>query len=224
LRRGTAPGSRAKALPYVPPVPRIFVLSPASAGGERARLLLRPEASFPLALALRSAAGAPLGDVFAFLSGLYFRGKLAYARAFGAPPRGVAPGLVVTAGGDLWTPETPITARQLARWARLEIDERDARYRRAFRRSARDLASRAADAEIVLLGSIATGKYAEVLLDVFGDRLAFPIAFVGRGDMSRGGLMLRAVRAGEELEYVPLAGAVRKGKRPARLPKIRPDA
>ena len=62
---------------------RVFLLSPASCHGERARLLLRDEACFDLALRLRGE-GAPLGEVFSFLSGLYFRGKLAYARAFAA--------------------------------------------------------------------------------------------------------------------------------------------
>ena len=52
--------------------------------------------------------------------------------------------------------------------------------------------------EIVLLGSIASGKYVELLQPVFGNRLVFPPAFVGRGDMSRGGLLLRCVSAGEE--------------------------
>ena len=74
---------------------------------------------------------------------------------------------------------------------------------------------------VVLLGSIATSKYVEPLLEVFGDRLLFPAEFVGRGDMSRGGLMLRSARAGAELTYVPVAGATRRGPRPARLPRIK---
>ena len=74
------------------------------------------------------------------------------------------------------------------------------------------------DAEIVLLGSIATPKYVDVLLAAFGRALAFPGDFVGRGDMSRGGLLLRAARAGVELGYRPVDGAVRRGPRPARLP------
>ena len=69
----------------------------------------------------------------------------------------------------------------------------------------------------MLLGSIASGKYVEVLQPIFGDKLVFPPAFVGRGDMSRGGLMLRCVTAGLELEYVPVAGAVRHGQRPPKL-------
>ncbi|HEU4438341.1 MAG TPA: hypothetical protein VFT36_03785, partial [Methylomirabilota bacterium] len=67
----------------------------------------------------------------------------------------------------------------------------------------------------------ASDKYVGVLLEVFGERLTFPAAFVGRGDMSRGGLLLRCVRAGRELQYVPVAGAVRHGPRPARLARER---
>lgn len=69
----------------------------------------------------------------------------------------------------------------------------------------------------MLLGSIATDKYCGVLLEVFGPRLRFPAEFVGRGDMSRGGLLLRAARSGTELRYVRVLDAVRRGPRPARL-------
>jgi hypothetical protein len=77
------------------------------------------------------------------------------------------------------------------------------------------------DLEIVLLGSVATGKYVDVLLEVMGDRLLFPAAFVGRGDMSRGALLLRAAEAGDELAYEPVAGAVRHGPRPPKLARRR---
>lgn len=76
-------------------------------------------------------------------------------------------------------------------------------------------------ARVVILGSVATGKYVDPLLHVFGARLHFPGDFVGRGDMSRGGLMLRASRSGDELSYIPVAGAIRHGKRPPRLPRLR---
>jgi hypothetical protein len=59
----------------------------------------------------------------------------------------------------------------------------------------------------VLLGSVATGKYTEPLLEVFGERLLIPKDFVGLGDMSRGSLLLRAVREDEELTYARLANA-----------------
>ena len=75
----------------------------------------------------------------------------------------------------------------------------------------------AASWQVVLLGSVASGKYVEPLTEVFGERLVFPAEFVGRGDMSRGGLLLRSVADGRELDYVPLEGAARHGPRPARL-------
>ena len=76
------------------------------------------------------------------------------------------------------------------------------------------------DCQVVLLGSIASPKYVDVLLDVFGDRLQFPLEFVGRGDMSRGGLLLRQATAGVELDYGPVRGAVRTGVRPPKLPPL----
>ena len=75
-------------------------------------------------------------------------------------------------------------------------------------------------ARIVILGSIATGKYIDTLLEIFGERLQFPKDFVGRGDMSRGGLLLRASRSGDELAYRPIAGATLHGTRPPKLPPL----
>src|SRR5437016_3349578 len=118
---------------------RIFLLSPAYAGGERARMILSDRAEFELARKLRCTAGAPIAEVFTFLSGLYF------------------------------------------------------------------------------LGSIATGKYVNVLLASFGDRFRFPVDFVGRGDMSRGGLMSRCAAERRELSYIAVSGAIVNGKRPPKL-------
>jgi hypothetical protein len=74
------------------------------------------------------------------------------------------------------------------------------------------------DARIVLLGSVATGKYVDLLEPFFGGRLYYPSAFVGRGDMSRGGLLLRSSRSGVELEYAPIASGQRpRGPRPPKL-------
>jgi hypothetical protein len=206
---------------------RIFLLSPAHCGGERARILLAERAAFPLAVRLRSPQGAALGEVFAFMSGLYFRGKLAYARRFArAPVSAEAPSgvMVITAHAGLCPPEATVTVASLQRAARVEISADNPRYARPLRMSARTLAQRLDDdGEVVLLGSVATGKYLDALLEVFGDRLRFPAAFVGRGDMSRGGLLLRCVAEGKELEYVPVAGAARHGPRPPRLdPGSRP--
>jgi hypothetical protein len=201
---------------------RIFLLSPASCSGERARILLREDARFDLAVRLREGEGAPLGEAFAFLSGLYFRGKLAYSRRFaeGMPEAGET--LVITARDGLAPPERIVKPSDLCGVAEVAIDPANPRFRRPFARDARALAQRAGPAaEVVLLGSIATGKYVDVLLEVFGPRLLFPLDFVGRGDMSRGGLLLRCARAGRELAYASVEGAVRHGKRPPKLPPVR---
>jgi hypothetical protein len=204
---------------------RIFLLSPANCDGLRARLVMSGRAEFSLARRLREPPGAPLGEVFSFMSGLYFRGKLAYARAFAAPPDPACPGvLVITPGAGLVPADVPVTAELLRGFARIDIDAGNPRYRRPLLSAARMVADRIGhDCEVVLLGSIASGKYVDVLLQVLGGRLTFPIAFVGRGDMSRGGLMLRCVAERRELEYVSVAGATRHGPRPPRLsPLARP--
>jgi hypothetical protein len=207
--------------------PRIFLLSPANCGGRRAQLISSPTADFDLAHQLQSRAGAPLGDVFSFVSGLYFRGKLAYSRRFARPPDRddplVAGGvLVITPNAGLRAAETPVTLQSFQSFARSDIDIANATYRQPLEQAARAvLDAIGPDCEVVLLGSIASGKYVDPLLPIFGERLMFPMHFVGRGDMSRGGLMLRCVTAGLELEYVSLKRAVRHGQRPPRLDPIR---
>jgi hypothetical protein len=201
--------------------PRIFLLSPAHCGGLRARLVLRDGASFPLARRLRDPAGVPLGEVFAFLSELYFRGKLLYANTFARPPAGVAGVQVITPTSGLVAADARVTLDDLRRFGEVDIDEDDPRYRRPLSRSVEALAAAVpSDCEVVMLGSIATAKYVDVLSGLLGPRLLFPPSFVGRGDMSRGGLLLRSARSSQELDYVPLAGAVLHGKRPAKLPRI----
>ena len=185
-------------------------------------MIFSPKASFALAQRLRSREGAPLGEVFSFLSGLYFRGKLAYARHFTRPPAGAAGVFVITSNSGLVPADAFIRLAHLRRFAQVEIDIAEPRYRRPLVRASRSLAALAAeDCEIVLLGSIASGKYVDILGKVFGERLVFPADFVGRGDMSRGGLMLRRVQEGQELDYTPVLTAVRHGPRPPRLPRLR---
>ena len=197
---------------------RIFLLSPAYAGGERARMILRDQAQFPLARKLRAKSGAPIADVFTFLSGLYFRGKIAYANAFAHPARGMPGVLVITPTRGLIDARTRICLDDLREFAEVDIHEQDPRYRMPIERDACLLATKLpASSEVVLLGSIATGKYVDVLLANFGERLRFPVDFVGRGDMSRGGLMLRCAADRRELSYIPVAGAVVNGKRPPKL-------
>ena len=209
------------------PPSRVFLLSPANCGGIRAGMMTSPAAGFALARQLQGGDGAPLGDVFSFVSGLYFRGKLAYARRFARPPDPddpvVAGGvLVITPSAGLRAADTPVTLDSFRGFARTDVDLGNAAYRKPLERSSRALhAALAPDCEVVLLGSIASGKYVDLLMPIFGERLMFPSEFVGRGDMSRGGLMLRCVSANLELEYVPLAGAIRHGQRPPRLEPLR---
>jgi len=201
-------------------VHRIFLLSPANVSGARAKLILRDNATFPLALRLRDG-GVSLGESFSFISGLYFRGKLAYARAFAQPPpraEGARGAMVITACGGLLPPETLVTREDLRNISSAAVSLSDARYRVPLERDACLLADAIGPrCEVVLLGSVATPKYVEPLLKIFGERLLFPAEFAGRGDMSRGGLMLRCVHSGVQLNYVPLATANRHGARPPKL-------
>jgi len=208
------------------PMARVFLLSPANCAGLRARMVLGERAGFDLARRLRAKPGAPLGEVFAFVSGLYFRGKVTYALAFASPPAGVGSGaLVITPGAGLWPAERPVSLADLQAFAGVEISEANPAYRRPLVAGARRLARRLPDdSDVVLLGSIASDKYVGILAGIFGPRLLFPVDFVGRGDMSRGGLLLRAVREGRELAYAPVLGAVRRGARPPKLPPLPPRA
>lgn len=200
-------------------VQRVFLLSPAKVSGVRAGLLLNPRAPFALARQFHRE-GLPLADVFTFASGLYFRGKIAYARHFARAERGELIRVITTNAG-LVDPLAHLTPDALRAFGDVDIHEDDPRYHEPLRRTAKALARKlACNGHAVLLGSIATAKYRDVLLEVFGDRLVFPGDFVGRGDMSRGGLLLRAVRAGVELPYVGVRGAVFKGRRAPRIAEM----
>ena len=196
---------------------RIFLLSPANLAGIRAGYVLNASADFELACRLRRE-GLPLGELFSFVSGLYFRGKLAYARAFVTAPAGHPGVFVITTMAGLLRPDTVVTIDQLREWAANDIDASDRKYRAALDRDCGLLREMLGDStDVVLLGSIATSKYVDPLLEVFREQLLFPADFVGRGDMSRGGLMLRSVEADQELTYAPVFNAIRHGKRPPKL-------
>jgi hypothetical protein len=201
---------------------RIFLLSPANPAGKRAAILLSPRAEFDLARRLRQGE-ATLGEAFAFISGLYFRGKLAYAAAFSSPPAGLPGALVITAERGLLPPDTVVTAAQLMEIASVPIDVFETRYRAPLERDCGTLLEHTGgDCEFVLLGSVATPKYVQPISAVLGDRLLFPQEFIGRGDLSRGGLMLRSARAGLPLTHVPLGPVTRHGSRPPRLAPVEP--
>ncbi len=204
-------------LSETPLLSRVFLLSPANTSAIRAQLLLNEDSKFELAQRFRRE-GAPLGEVFSFISSLYFRGKIAYVNKFSNPPIGLPPQLIMTTSRGLLPPDTVVTIDDLKGMSRVPIDPKDARYRESLCLSTRALARvLPTGSKVVLLGSIASAKYVEPLLECFGVDLLCPREFVGRGDMSRGGLMLRCAKSGLELEYVPVESAVRRGPRPPKL-------
>ncbi|HJU44739.1 MAG TPA: hypothetical protein VJ691_18065 [Vicinamibacterales bacterium] len=189
----------------------IFLLSPAFCGGRRAAILLNPQSQAVTARELR-AGRLSLGGAFAFMSGLYFRGKLAYAERFGRA-------YVITPTRGLQPPTMVFNLALLREFAVGDVSLDNPIYRSALERDVRAIAKTLPDgSQVVLLGSVASGKYVDVLLPILRDRLRYPVSFVGRGDMSRGGLLLRSAASGEELEYGPLIAGMRpRGPRPPKL-------
>jgi hypothetical protein len=195
----------------LPTTTTIFLLSPAFCGGRRATILLNPRSAAVTSEALRHNR-LTLGDAFAFMSGLYFRGKLTYAERFGHA-------WVITPTRGLQPPSLPFNLALLREFAVGEVSLENPTYRKALERDVQAIAKKLKPgSQVVLLGSVASGKYVDILLPILGDRLRYPTSFVGRGDMSRGGLLLRSAASGEELEYGPLTAGVRpRGPRPPRL-------
>ena len=193
----------------------VFLLSPAFCGGRRASILLNPKSEAVTSRELR-AGRLSLGRAFAFMSGLYFRGKLSYAQRFGEV-------LVITPTRGLQDPDVPFSLALLREFAVGDVSLDNPDYRSALERDVAALATRIGKrSQVVLLGSVASGKYVDVLLPILGARLRYPSSFIGRGDMSRGGLMLRAAGSGIELDYSPLRPDVRRhGARPPKLAPLR---
>jgi len=180
---------------------RIFLLSPANASGIKGQRLLGSTTQSDLGRRLRDG-GVPLGEVYRFISSLYFRGKIEYAQRFQNPPRGVA-GVQIITGVGLMLPETIVTLNELQRISGTSIDAKNESYRRALDCDLLRLRKQVgSDIDVVLLGSIATSKYIAPVQAVFGKRLLFPRDFLGLGDMSRGSILLRCCGQGAELEYV----------------------
>ena len=205
---------------------QIFLLSPASCGGKRAALLFNDRAEFDIAKRVRSEEGAPLGEVFSFLSGLYFRGKITYARMFENPPPRRASGVhIITPTDGLCSPYVIVTLKDLERFATVPIEAEESRYRWPLERDAKKLADEIGPkCDVVLLGSVATGKYVDVLQPIFGDRLLFPQEFVGHGDMARGGILLQRAASGVELTYIPVSNPSRLGIRATKKARAEFDA
>ena len=205
---------------------RIFLLSPASCGGKKAALLFNPRADFTVAQRVRSPEGAPLGEVFSFLSGLYFRGKLNYARAFENPPPRRASGVhIITPTDGLCSPGVMVTLKDIDRYGSVPIEADESRYRYPLERDATALAEKIGPkCEVVLLGSVATGKYIDVLEPIFGARLVFPKEFIGHGDMARGGMLLKRAESGKELTYIAVSNPARLGLKPTKKARAAFDA
>jgi hypothetical protein len=201
---------------------RVFLLSPAHSGGKRAAMLTRVGATFELARQVQIGA-AEIGDVFTFCSGLYFRGKLAYASHFARPPEGTPGVQIITPSRGLVPAATLVGLPELAEFAAVPVDSANPRFTAPLRESAMALAARDS-CEFILLGSVATGKYLDTLLPVLGERLLFPDEFTGRGDMSRGALLLHSVAGQKELEYRPVPRARETtGRRKSRAPALQPE-
>jgi hypothetical protein len=198
--------------------PRVFLLSPARPEGVRAAQLTSPRARFGAAERYRSPEGVPIGEAFTFMSSLYFRGKIAYARHFAAPPPELALGseddgiLVIAPGFGLMPPSWRLTPERMKKLRGTPIDLKNHAYCEPLRQHAERLNEIAPAFDVVLLGSVATGKYVDLLLPVFGGRLLFPRDFAGAGDMKRGGMLLRAVREDRELDYVTLDAPRRRAR------------
>jgi hypothetical protein len=195
---------------------KVFLISPANAAGTRGKRLL--DGTSPSELARRlNASGASLDEVFTYMSSLYFRGKLMYARKFSNPPPGLPGILIITPSRGLLRPETVVTRAEMAKISYIRALHTNPGFRDPLDRDARLLADKLEPGtEVVLLGSIATLKYVEPLVAILGVRLVFPHDFVGRGNMSRGGLLLRCCREDRELKYSPVMNAVLHEKRPAK--------
>ncbi len=186
---------------------KVFLLSPASLSGLRAKQLTSPRSQFDVARMYRSPEGVPIALAFAFMSALYFRGKITYALHF-AKPSDI---FVIAPGFGLVPPDWPINEERMKVLSRTPVDVRKRNYRKSLERDALALAARVGpDTQVILLGSVASGKYVDILLPALGEHLRFPAIFAGLGDMSRGGLLLRAVRANRELDYTPLSAPRRK--------------
>src|SRR5947207_14046553 len=113
-------------------------------------MLLSERAEFDLARRLRSRERATVGQVFAFLSGLYLRGKLAYANAFARAANGICGVQVITPTRGLVDAATKISLRVLREFAEVDIHEDDPRYREPLVRDARRLAKKlSAECEVV---------------------------------------------------------------------------
>ena len=118
-----------------------------------------------------------------------------------------------------------VTLTDLGRFAAVPIDADESRYRDPLEADAQRLVEKIGpQCEVVLLGSVATGKYVDVLEPIFGKRLLFPKEFLGHGDMARGGMLLKRAESGIELTYIPVSNPERLGTRATKKARAGIDA
>ncbi len=181
----------------------VYLISPADCSGHRAALLLKGGGNREIAAGLRSRAGVPIGNLFSFVSGSYFRGKLLYAKAFATSSASGGGVYVIVPGRGLGVPEAHIRLADLREIAAVPVHRDVDRYVKPLLKDAKRLARRLSKHDaVVFLGSIASDKYTSVLHTAFENLLHVPRAFIGRGSLSRGSLLLRAAKAGQRLAYV----------------------
>jgi hypothetical protein len=187
----------------------IFLISPANMSGVRGTRLLGKTSKTDMQARL-SGEGVELGEVFTYVSGLYFRGKLEYGRMFGSSKG--TPGVhVITPAAGLVSPDKKVTLEELRSICGAEVNANNPAYCEPLEGDIHRLRQTSESSRFVLLGSIATPKYLEPLMRAIGDDLFYPLDFIGLGDMSRGSLLLRSVRAEVELEYVSARGNMKRG-------------
>jgi hypothetical protein len=189
----------------------VFLISPANMSGIRGTRLLDEAGKTDVHARLKGE-GVELGKLFTFVSSLYFRGKLAYGNAFGKTSSGRPGVYIITPGAGLISPETRVTQQELRAICRTEIDPNNELFCRPL--DIRRLRETCKGSRFVLLGSIATPKYIEPLMRALDGDLFYPSAFLGRGDMSRGSLLLNCVRTQVELDYVRPEPPATHSKRP----------
>jgi len=181
----------------------VFLLSPANTDGRRGQRLLEGKGTHDVAQNLHDPSGARLGDVFTFMSQLYFRGKWRYAERFANPPNDVNGIQVIVPGHGLLDVNTRVTIGDLRAIASVAIDAREPRYARPLVRDVNRLHDAlTGDDRVVFLGSVATDRYLHILSEGLGERLYVPAEFSGLGSLSRGSLLLRSVETETELSYV----------------------
>jgi len=178
----------------------IFLISPANMSGVRGTRLLCETGKGDVHMRLKGE-GVELGEVFSYVSSLYFRGKLEYGNAFGNKPS-VGPGpYIITPSAGLVSPKTKVRLEELRAICNTEIDASNDQFCRPLENDVRRLRQKYEGSRFVLLGSIATPKYVEPLMRALEGDLFYPSAFVGLGDMSRGALLLQCARTQVELVY-----------------------